>query len=189
MPDSNFAQTTQTSPTFFWYIPPFVGEIAEFVLLDENDNELYHTTVQLVEEGGVVSLSLPMIKDADGNDKSLLDEGQDYHWYFSIICDPDDRSGDVFAEGWIQRVQPTLALTNQLALARTEREQAAIYAEAGIWHDALTTLAELRRSQPSNSTLLSNWMTLLESVDLENIASEPIVLCCEPTPVEQSLVP
>lgn len=189
MPDSNFAQTTQTSPTFFWYIPPFLGEVAEFVLLDENDNELYQTTVQLGEQGGVVSLSLPAVKDAAGNDKSLLNEGQDYRWYFSIICDPDDRSGDVFAEGWIQRVQPTLALTNQLAIARTEREQAAIYAEAGIWHDALTTLAELRRSQPSNAALLSNWVTLLESVDLENIASEPLVSCCEPTPAEQSWVP
>ncbi|NJN86669.1 MAG: DUF928 domain-containing protein [Leptolyngbyaceae cyanobacterium SL_7_1] len=189
MPASNFAQTTKTSPTFFWYVPPFLAETAEFVLLDEHDNELYHTTVQLVEDGGVVSLSLPTVKDASGTDVSLLNEGQDYHWYFSLICDPDDRSGDVFAEGWIQRVQPTLALTNRLAIARTEREQAAVYAEAGIWHDALTTLAELRRSQPSNSALLSNWITLLESVDLENIASEPIISCCEPVPSEQSTIP
>lgn len=189
MPNSNFAQTTRTNPTFFWYVPPFLAETAEFVLLDENDNELYYTTMQLVEDGGIVSLNLPTVKDADGNDVSLLKEGQDYRWYFSLVCDPDDRSGDVFAEGWIQRIQPTPALASRLLSAANERTRATIYAEAGIWHDALATLAELRRSQPGNSTLLSSWTTLLESVDLESIAAEPLISCCEPIRSEQSANP
>jgi Domain of Unknown Function (DUF928) len=178
MPSTNFGQTVSDYPTFFWYVPPRTAEVAEFVLLDDNDNEVYKTIIQLTGESGIVSLTLPAV----GN-TSPLEIGRDYHWYFSLVCDPLDRSGDSFAEGWIQHIELDPNLENQLIMAASS-DHPALYAEAGIWYDAVASLAELRRSQPDNSALLFKWSMLLESVDLNAIASQPLISCCEPISIE-----
>ena len=55
-------------------------------------------------------------------------------------------------------------------------ELPALYAQAGIWYEALATLAELRRSKPNDSVLISAWESLLQSVGLDTVAKEPIIL-------------
>jgi hypothetical protein len=58
------------------------------------------------------------------------------------------------------------------------REQINLYAANGIWHDALTNLAQLRQTNPEDAALMADWESLLKSVNLEAIATEPIVQCC-----------
>jgi hypothetical protein len=173
IPDTNFGTTIEPYPTFYWYIPPMPATAAEFVLLDENDDEVYKSNLQLTGPG-IVSLTLPK----DGS-VPALESGKDYHWYFSVICDARDRSGDIFSEGWIQRIAPPDGLTNQLATASAS-DRSIIFARAGIWYDALTTLASLRQADPENPQLSAKWTNLLRSVGLENLASQPLVQCCEP---------
>jgi Domain of Unknown Function (DUF928) len=173
IPETNFGTTLEPYPTFYWSIPQMPAATAEFVLLDENDDEVYKNTIQLAGPG-IVSLSVP-------NDGSVapLERGKDYHWYFSVVCDARDRSGDIFAEGWIQRIAPPAGLTNQLAAAAVS-DRPTIFANAGIWYDALTTLAKLRQADPENPQLSSKWANLLRSVGLENLAGQPLVSCCVP---------
>jgi hypothetical protein len=173
MPVTNFGKTIAEYPTFFWYIPDVQPEAAEFVLLDENDNELYRTRFQVTGDSGVISLSLP-----ENAGMPPLEVGKDYHWYFSLVCDEVDRSGDPYTEGWIQRVEPDADLVAQLETV-AERDRPAVYAAAGIWHDALASLAELRRANPQSASLVRSWKTLLASVELANVADQPFVLCCE----------
>jgi hypothetical protein len=180
MPITNFGLTTQASPTLFWYIPSLSATSAEFVLLDENDNEVYLTNIQLTGNEGIISLAIPPVMDeAQGKEVSRLDLGKDYHWYFSLICDVSDRSQDIFVEGWIQRTQLNATMSNRLATT-PERDRPTFYAEIGIWYDALAMLAAMRQTQPDDTTLLANWNTLLDSVDLSNIASQPLISCCAP---------
>jgi hypothetical protein len=168
IPKTNLGLTMQDYPTFFWYIPPNTAAAAEFVLLDQNNAEVYTAMVPLTHQAGVVQVSLP----TDGT-VPPLETGSLYHWYFSLICDPLDRSADQFTDGWVQRTHPSEALTQQLATA-PDSAKFALYSEAGIWYDAIATLAALRQQQPENAEFTQQWQTLLESVGLAAIADQPL---------------
>jgi len=168
-PETDIELTLAKYPTFFVYVPSNDAETAEFVLLDENDQDVYRTTFKTSGEPGVVSLSLPAFANLPP-----LEVGKAYHWYFSLIYNPEDRSKDTVVEGWIQRVEPSLTLERELEKA-TPRDRVALYANSGIWYDSLTSLAELRRSQPSDSMLFEAWEKLLGSVGLSKIVKQPFV--------------
>lgn len=168
-PDSNFGLTTTAYPTFFWYLPASSATQAEFILLDADSNPVYQTTFQIMGKSGVIRLSLP----TDVNLPPLA-VGKDYHWFFSLVCDANDRSADVITEGWIQRVTPDAALMNRLQ-SSPESDRAALYAEAGIWYDALSTVATLRDAQPNNPTFVAQWRTLLDAIGLVQLADQPLL--------------
>jgi hypothetical protein len=49
-----------------------------------------------------------------------------------------------------------------------------LYAQAGLWYDALAALASLRQSQPQNPAFVTEWRELLGAVNLEALANQPI---------------
>jgi hypothetical protein len=57
-----------------------------------------------------------------------------------------------------------------------------LYAENGIWHDALTQLAQLRRSHPQAKNFRNDWQKLLTDIGLEELANKPITPCCTLSP-------
>jgi hypothetical protein len=170
LPVSNLGLTVEKYPTFFVYIPPISTQLAEFELHEGNANStvIYKTRFTVPTTPGIFTFSLP-----NNNTLQPLEIGKNYHWFFSIICDPQDRSEDIYVEGWVQRIQPSLTLANQLEKA-APRDRPALYAEAGIWHETIRTLAELRYSRPQDSTLLADWEELLKSVGLSKFAKEPL---------------
>lgn len=170
IPETNLGLTTATHPTFFFYIPQTSATAARFVLLDEeNETRVYETTLSLPSNPGIVSISLPA-------DKTLpaLKVGKEYHWYLSILCVPEERDGDIYVDGWIQRVEPNSTLSSLLDKASSGK-QVAVYQKNDLWHDTLTTLAEQRRSKPKDSALTTEWANLLSSEGLDGIAREPLV--------------
>jgi hypothetical protein len=167
MPQSNFGRTTRAYPTLLWYIPKNTAVSAEFELMNDQEETVYKTQVQLTSEPGIIQLTAPETVSA-----AALEVGRTYHWYFSLVCDPQDRSGDPITEGWIERIQPDALLLSQLDKA-TDRDRATRYAEAGIWYDALNTLVELQAAYPQDSTVLRSWKALLTSVDLGKLAELP----------------
>lgn len=168
IPETNWGLTLQAYPTFFWYVPPNTATVAEFVLLDQANAEVYTAMMPLTNQAGVVKLSLP----TDGS-VPPLEADKLYHWYFSLICDPLDRSADQFTDGWVQRTLPSAELTQKLEAA-PDQAKFAIYSEAGIWYDTIATLATLRQQQPENAELAQQWQVLLESVGLVTIADQPL---------------
>jgi hypothetical protein len=172
MPDKNLGLTTSTTPMLFWYVPENAATAAEFILMDDTDAEVYKARFRVTGEAGIISLSLP-------EDAGLppLQVGKDYHWSFALICaaqDSADNSGLVFTEGWIQRVEADAQLQERLANT-SEPDRALVYAEAGIWQDAIASLASQRRAQPTNPLFATRWNTLLTSVGLTNVASQPLM--------------
>jgi hypothetical protein len=166
--------TTAEHPTFWFYVPYVTKNInsAKFVLLDEKNNSV--TTqpipIPLSNTPGVIRVSVPATEKP-------LSIGQYYHWYFLMDCTPQSRSEDIAVEGLVQRIAPKQELTSRLVTA-TPRQRVALYAQAGIWQDALTTLAELRIRQPQDTALATDWKDLLDSVGLDNISTIAIVECC-----------
>lgn len=167
VPSQNFGYTLAAYPTFFVYVPKFYAQnatAAEFILSDNNDNELYRATFQTSKTSGIISLSLP----ANAN-LPPLEIGKDYHWSFALICDMSDRSADVVVDSWIQRSQPTISLNTTLQGA-TPEQLPSIYAQAGIWYDSLRSLAVLRQVGGTVPTL--QWANLLQSVGLVHLTHE-----------------
>lgn len=168
-PTNSLALTVSDYPTFLWYIPRSPANTLEFTLRDESDQEvIYKTQLPMPSEPGIISFSLP------AGALVPLEEGKMYHWYLAIVCNQDDRSGDTVVDGWIERTKLSPTVASQLKNARVD-EVPSIYARAGIWHEAVASLAELRRNNPQDLTLISRWEELLNSVQLGNFAQEPLV--------------
>jgi hypothetical protein len=103
-----------------------------------------------------------------------LEVGKKYTWVFSLVCDPEDRAVDKVEKGTVRRVELSADILRQLDAANP-RQKTVIYAEKGIWQDALGTLAAARRANPKDTGLAADWESLLDSVTLPEIAKEPIV--------------
>ncbi|RCJ19646.1 hypothetical protein A6770_05755 [Nostoc minutum NIES-26] len=168
LPANNLGLTVEKYPTFFVYIPPTSSHVVEFELHEGSKNQVvYKTRFIAPDNAGVVSLSLPNNKTVEP-----LQIGKNYRWFFSVICNPEDSSENLLVQGWVQRIQPSATLVSQLQKA-APRDRPRIYAEAGIWHETLTTLADLRYSNPQDLSLVTDWKELLKSVGLNDVAEEP----------------
>ncbi|PZV06006.1 MAG: hypothetical protein DCF32_10460 [Leptolyngbya sp.] len=164
IPMSNLGTTSQAQPTLLFYIPAINSErTLEFVLRDENDQEIYDKTVPATDESGIIRL------DIFGEEAPSLEIGKNYHWYFSVICNPSDRSQDISSHGWIRRAETGAAVA--ISSTTDPLDAARSYAEAGLWLDALAQLDSLRRTQPASlevARLWEEWL-LLPTLDLASI--------------------
>jgi hypothetical protein len=144
-------------------MPQTSAEKVEFLLEDAN-GEVYQTTYALAQpandvEGapGIRSLTLPALANL-----SPLEIGQEYQWQLTLICNSQDRSSDIVVEGKIKRVALDPILARRVRLA-TPQQRVALYAKAGLWHEALSTMVELQRDRPNDPTLAATWDNLLKS--------------------------
>ena len=175
VPENNLGTTTAEYPVIFFYVPQTSANVLELSLLDENDNEVYQKNLIPNKTGGIASINfsnLPGLKP--------LEVGKNYHWYLSMVCNVQDRSADIFVDGWVQRIKPDPALQSVLQQASMS-DRASLYAVNGIWYDSLATLFETRKSNPNNSATVNEWTDLLNSVGLNKVAKEPLVPCCTAT--------
>jgi hypothetical protein len=170
VPATNLGTTTAEYPALFFYVPKTsVQTPLEFALLDQNDSPIYKTNIAPKQAPGIVKVSFSNLKGVP-----RLESGKNYHWYLSIICDPQDRSADIAVDGWIKRIQPDPALANELQQTKPG-ERVPLYEVGGVWYDTVAALAETRQSNPNNSALADEWAGLLKAVGLDKIAREPIV--------------
>ena len=176
VPRTRLGLTFAEHPSFFAYVPQSPAQAAGFLLLSDDDTEVvYETTFALPPKAGIVRFDLPETAPA-------LQVGKQYHWFITTLCDATSGlSGSPTVEGWLERAAPEVALTK--ALQKTlPGNRPNLYAEAGIWHETLATLADLQQKSPQNSKYLNDWRELLRSVGLETIATEPLLDCCKAKP-------
>ncbi len=169
VPKDQVGLTFSARPSFFLFVPSGGPKTIDFLLLNDDGSEIiYQNVITLTSSPGVVRFDLP-------TDAPALKSGKQYYWYFTLNCDPaKGPSGNPSVEGWIERVAPDATIAKQLAQAKPG-DRPAIYAESGIWFETLTSLADLRQKTPGDGKLVEDWQTLLKSVGLEAVATEPLV--------------
>lgn len=171
MPKNKLGLTLAERPTFFWFVPQSSVKTAKFLILTNKDqNIFYETTLTLPNKPGIISFTLPTTAPE-------LKIGQRYHWYLSVVCNSQDSSTNPWVDGWVERIQAEPDLSAALAKAQPQK-LSRLYAEAGIWHEALATSAQLRRNDPKNFKTRMDWWTLLKSVSLTSLTTEPFLDCC-----------
>jgi hypothetical protein len=163
--------TVAARPTFLIHVPQTSAKNAEFMMRkkisDQEEEIVYEQVVALPETPGIVSISLPA-------DKAGLEVDQLYNWTFQVVCNSTDRTKDLTVEGAVKRIELDSSLANQLQNAEP-RDRSAIYAEKGIWTDAVSTLADLRKANPNDPQLEQDWDDLLKSVGLDRVAQATLV--------------
>lgn len=171
IPNNNVATTVAANPTLFWYVPQSEAKSAEFLIFDlDREQEVYKTTLALDGIPGVVKLSLPKAVS--------LETGKEYMWQLALICNPEKPEEQDYVRGMIERTQLSSDQKIKLADATEPLKQAEVYAEAGIWLETLIVLSQLHHERPNDSKVNDAWKELLESVELEVIATEPLIDCC-----------
>ena len=183
--------TTSEHPTFWFFVPYEQSTISsmEFVLKDESQQPsktIYRKFLTKPQNPGIISIS------ADTNtlplEISRKKQNKMYHWFFKVRvkCNRQQPAILHFVEGWIERTDLTSDLGDHFEQL-TSLEKVAFYAEKGIWHDAITNLAELNLTNPNddNVNFLAEWKRLLQSVNLENLAKYPLIKCCKSSDLVQ----
>ncbi|MBW2691486.1 MAG: DUF928 domain-containing protein [Deltaproteobacteria bacterium] len=90
-----------------------------------------------------------------------LEAGVEYSWTILSGLDADPT-------GWITRVELPAAVAKRLTQTSVG-EAPAIYAEAGLWYDALSSLLELVSDHPNNGSLKAARLELLRQGGLEAV--------------------
>jgi hypothetical protein len=174
VPTSNYGQTTEAYPTFYWYLANHSFSWARFEIyatqaktLARDPDPIYQTTFRLVGSQSLASLTLPATAGLPP-----LQKNRDYLWKLTLICSqrgPDDEMANGSQRGirsWITRVEPNKAL--KAKLGKTSRRYE-VYAEEGLWYDAIHTLAVLRERHPQQSRLAIDWKDLLQQTMLRSV--------------------
>jgi hypothetical protein len=162
--------TAADRPTFWFYIPYSKNSIQAiaFMLWDESHpptQPRYRTTLA-PRPSGIIGITLPP-------EIAPLQASKTYRWILKLTMNCTVAQS-IFVEGQVQRQLLSQPLSHQLTQA-TAPDKVALYAENGFWYDAVTALAELRRSQPQDADLIENWTTLLDAVGLKNLAHQPLI--------------
>jgi hypothetical protein len=156
--------TVQEQPSLFWYQSEPADVPMELSLLVKNTSQpLLLLRLPNARADGIQRLNL-----AEHNVKLLT--GVEYEWVVALVVDPENRSKDVLASGWIERVEPSPSLRSQIVNA-TEEHLPFVYAGEGVWLDTLTTLSNLIDSRPTDRVLQEERASLLEQVGLTNAAA------------------
>jgi hypothetical protein len=157
-------QTTSAKPSLFYFIDrvPDPSIRVEFTLLDEDGVEpLVETVLPTPKRAGVHRIRL-----SDHGVK--LAAGTEYEWSVSLVLDPNKRSKDIVATSWIDRIPESGELKSRLA---SEGATATVFAEEGLWYDAIGALSDEIEGNPGNVQLAEQRAELLRQVGLDAIAA------------------
>lgn len=171
-----WGQTTAAHPSLWFHLDAAVTPemTIELYMQDTDDNLLYETTIATEMEPGIFAIALPPT--------TVLPENEPHLWTLSLFCDSEEFAASMFVNGTISRVSANEISDGLESLtAETVRSlaQAQRYADAGMWHDALTILGELQQADSTDIQAQQAWKTLLEQVGLEQSVDASVLPCCK----------
>jgi hypothetical protein len=160
--------TVKSEPTLYWYVSKPTGVPVEFTLVDTRKiPPVVEKALPAPARSGVQRIVLKDLGQA-------LEPGVEYYWSISLITDPDSRSQDVMARGTIERIPFDEALMLDLVRPCT-RDIVYLYAERGVWYDAIGCVMELLDPSPNDEGLQRLLFSLLNQGRLILPYDSPVV--------------
>lgn len=140
VPIDNPVLTTQSYPSFLFYVPDRGVEIdyGEFSLFTASEKtRVFSTRVDLTNAPGIIKIDLPHAPEY------ALEVEQSYHWYFKVSCQTE-ADAPIFLDvnGWIERIPATSTTEQHLSSASPD-----------IWYDAIAITARNLLATPQDPTV------------------------------------
>jgi hypothetical protein len=171
--------TEKKEPTLYWYLSKTTTLPIVFTLVDSR-------AIRPMAEVRIPPPSAPGIQVIRLKEYGLsLTPDVQYKWFVSLVRDPGSPSSDVVAGGIIERVDPVESLMLRPHCA-DPMDAVCMYAQNGLWYDALAAVSELIDSAPKDCALRRKRAFLLQQVGLPQIAEYDLksdgTSCPPPTP-------
>ena len=172
-PEGHVGLTLQAQPSLYWYLSQESKYPVEVTLIDsEGINPLIETLLNPPLQAGVQRIRLTEYN-------IRLSPKMRYQLSVALIPDKTSRSQDVLSSGFLEHVQPEdLPAENQKQLELLSKagptDKPRIYAQAGLWYDAVSAFADLIDNPPKGSTaqeMRQQRAALLEQVNLQEVAA------------------
>ncbi len=162
VPD-HVARTLSEEPSLFWYIDivPQAGTHLSFAIIDEESIEPIKELTLEVKQPGVQRISL-------GEHGVKLEPGIEYEWSVALVLDPEQRSSDIIASGWISRVKD--APEGLASVQDGAQGKVSAYAQAGLWYDALGAISDQIDQNPDDASLRGIRASMLKQVGFQDVA-------------------
>lgn len=156
--------TVQEQPVLYWYVSkPTTAHFEVTVINDQVVDPLIDKDFEMPVSAGIQRLRL-----ADFGVK--LKPNVEYRWFVSLVVDAVERSNDISASGTVMRTEPSAALQQKIAHA-DKNALTSIYAESGLWYDALASISAQIEANPGDKALHEQRSELLEQVGLAEAAA------------------
>jgi hypothetical protein len=163
-PKSNVSQTVATHPRWWFFLPYNTSQISkvEFVLQDEERNDILRDTILVPETIPYFSTTIPSIHPG-------LKSNRWYRWYLKVYCLEGEDTVPLFVSGWVQKVIPDAKSSNLTSQQSLHSLTVVNYAQQGLWLDAIDLLMKTQVSDASASQLSQVWQKIINSpeIDLE----------------------
>jgi hypothetical protein len=157
------AWTAEPRPLLYWYQSK-ASKVPVEVSVTEPRNP---QPLMLLQTSGPISAGVHSFRVTADLKPSVY-----YRWSVAVVLDPENRSQDVVAYGVIKRIAPTPELAAKLAQAPAQ-DKPSIYAQYGLWNDALEALSTLIKQSPENEALKQERASLLKQVGLGDVHFDP----------------
>ena len=162
--------TTVSHPTFWIDLPETSAQQA-ILLIKEGDNSNWHQlathsqqSIDVEGKAGIIGIKL-------AQDAPALEIGKNYQWVVTLVCSDRPDPNDPLVSAGIKRVDAQITMNVPTTL--TQLDRASLYAEKGIWYDALDILVAEKSSLSDWNNI---WVKYLQSGGLaDDIAREPII--------------
>ena len=160
--------TVSQQPTLYWYLSSDWDWQMEFTLNEIGKREpVAALTLGIPINKTVHSAGINHLNLADFD--ISLQSNREYEWFITIVPDIEQRSGDLLASGTIKYMDASPILIKQLNQTPKELHYK-IYAEAGIWYDAIDHLCQQIELHPHNKELRKIRASLSKQVAMPKVA-------------------
>lgn len=133
VPPDHISLTASGHPTFLWYLSEKISVPILFTLAESRGAiPILEQQVKL-EKPGIMRLKLP-------DNVPELVEGKEYQWTVTIVCNQWRDSENSYQQALVRRVPIAYQLKRKLKSVNSHLARGLLYAQAGIWYDALSTL-------------------------------------------------
>lgn len=167
VPNNHIGQTVSERPTFSWYVsnPSAVSVPIQFALVEPGVARPLFVTSLKADKTGLMQLELP-------SDAPELQPKHKYRWTVSLICNTKRPSENVYVTGWVERVTATTNQAKAIMAAGSNNERAVVYAQSGMWYDALTNMYKAFQANPQDSSTSESFVSLLDEAGLTQVARQ-----------------
>ncbi|AFZ18410.1 DUF928 domain-containing protein [Allocoleopsis franciscana] len=177
-------QTISSHPTFSWYLSQPVEVPMQFTLVEDKrgggGKTIWEKKIDSPQQG-MIHVEIP-------KDRPELLPGKTYRWTISLVCNSVQPSANRYFISYIERVPITPALEQKLSatgfnrnsLPKTIpsgssleiRDYASLYAESGLWYDAVAALTTAIKQYPKDVLVQDDLFSLFNQVGLGDVAKQ-----------------